>query len=1338
MRKNVDEHDLQSAKRAYKSAVAVGDRKEEARWANIIGNIFKERGEYIKALEWIRKDYEVSKRFLPEKDILPTCNTLGELFLRLEEYKEALAYQKKHLELAEAANNLIEQQRASTQLGRTYHELFMKSDDDHEAGRNAKKYFTSAMKLAKELKENHWNGKCFYLREYVDAHNNLGMIEIDFDNLEEAEKILVRGLEICDEEEVCENDDSRSRLHHNLGLIYIKFLNWEKAEEHIKKDISICESIRHCQGEAKGLINFGELHSKVQRYDKAISCYQKALQLAKSMEDEDALVSQIEENIEMVEAAMKVANELKKDTQNLKKIERNVENSRGTPLERKYLLQHFTFLDRLIEKSRVIFAWKEHLKYATMKVKIAEELCDKEKLADSFFVIGESNQKLRKFKEAWKWYAKSWETYKLIGNLEGQALSKIEMGNILDSSGSWKAALKAYEEGYRIASEANIPIAQLSALENMHYSYMMRFDKVEKARNLQISIKKLERLTSKEHEDNSLAGNVCPETETDTESQSSEGSEVGVSLGKSDSNSFRSSHSFPADLNEDVPLKAFLRPGKKATKLSSLHLATLDSIKLPESSPKSASMSSGSQAVGHKRNRAILLDDQEDENHRGRRTLNCFHEGATTSTGFENINSTRSVHELEDVPPLASNCPIAACTPIVLEESSCSHQSMSSLPAREDATTFRSSYTNQSDHQNSGANPPEIPSREHDMSNLNPYHCSDENCPHIIIKIGDDFIHIPKESCMTENKLSIEQMKVVAACLYYLQMPFNKRETGQVPVVEDIIYEGRTLDFLEALDILNDHKPARGWLEGSIALWEPRRVMKQYIDCCKELSVQPKLKVLKNLYNLEISEDEVIASDCELEEVSAAPLLNALLAHKEVSVIDLSHNRLGYGAMERLKQVLMSSEQRDNTLTLDLHCNSLGRSALFHICDCPALYSRLEALNLSGNRLTDSCASYLSNILKNFQALCRLEIENCSITCKTIQKLAESLDAGSSSLAHLSIGYNSIKVKPIVDLLLKLSALKSFQELSLAGIKLPQHFMDKVVENLCKLGKNASLSRLVVGGTGIGTDAALRLTSSLSDETQQMKLDLSSCELTPQYVIRLNVEVSLIYPISELNLGENPFRQEGALALASLLAHPACCLEVLVLNKCQFGLVGILRILESLSQNRCLLELNLAENIHPEENVSDCLMPVEECSPLKQANLNCPDFLHSTAPMEACTINTEYNELEVADSDDDSATGTAAASGLRETHISSHQKSEPSSNCDYLEKLLDAVKKIKKLQLLDLSNNRLCKDVSEKLCVAWSSSSRGSVAQSHFTDNVVHLAVRGKKCCGRRPCCRKV
>lgn len=88
-----EEEELRAAKRGYKEAARVGNREEEARWANEIGDIHKRRGEYIEALRWLRIDYEISSKHLPQKQLLPTCQSIGEVYLRLNRLKEALVYQ---------------------------------------------------------------------------------------------------------------------------------------------------------------------------------------------------------------------------------------------------------------------------------------------------------------------------------------------------------------------------------------------------------------------------------------------------------------------------------------------------------------------------------------------------------------------------------------------------------------------------------------------------------------------------------------------------------------------------------------------------------------------------------------------------------------------------------------------------------------------------------------------------------------------------------------------------------------------------------------------------------------------------------------------------------------------------------------------------------------------------------------------------------------------------------------------------------------------------------------------------------------------------------------------
>ncbi|XP_052206092.1 protein TONSOKU isoform X2 [Diospyros lotus] len=1332
-----DDAQFSAAKRGYRKAAEDGNHQEEARWANVIGDILKNRGEYVEALKWLRIDYEVSVKHLPEKHLLPTCQSLGEVYLRLEFFKDALIYQKKHLELANDSNDLIEQQRACTQLGRTYHEMFLRSDDDHYAVRNAKKYFKSAMNLAQLLKENPPLGKSSFLKEYIDSHNNIGMLEMDLDNLEEAWKILTKGLQICDEEEVIEDDDGRSRLHHNLGKVYMELRKWDKAREHIEKDIMICNRISHCQGEAKGYINLGELHYRVQKCEDAILCYEKALKLAKFMEDEDALVDQIGQNIEIVKDAMNVMDELKKEEQNLKKLMRKMSMAGGAASQRKCLLEQNAALDRLIEKSSTIFAWPKHLEFAKRKKRVAGELCDKEKLSDSFLAIGESYQRLRNFSKALKWYTKSWEAYKSIGNLEGQALVKINVGNALDSSGKWAGALGAFEEGYRIAQLAGLPSVQLSALENMHYSHMIRFDSVEEARRLQLEIDKLKQSKSREIEAQNMEQDCCYETETEGDDILPNGLDMGCSQDTSKSNSGKSaSYTKIEDLHDDVPLISLFHNSRSASKLKAAHFP-ITSTNSTQALARRIPVATGSQetVVGRKRIRIVLSDDEgeiHDDVGYSRERRETLEDGVPTSDDLKSRSAQAGpACEFQDFSAVASKYTTDTRAPVNLEESICSYKSSSPEAAVPCASTYKSSSS--------------CEALKNSISYPNGWkdHAADDN--YVAFKLDGDFVHVELGSCMVGDKLSIEHVKVEVACLYYLQLPTEKRSRGLLPIIGQMKLGGRTLEPSMGIDNIKDHLEGKDWIEVSIDGWVQKRLMKLYIDCCKELSELPNLKLLKKLYNLEVSEDEVIVSDCDLQDVSIMPLLNALQAHKTIAVLDFSHNLLGNGTMEKLQQVLKSSGQEFGGLILDLHCNRFGPTALFQICECPVLFARLEVLNIAGNRLTDGCGVYLSTVLENCKALYSLNIERCSITSRTILKVADSLHSG-SVLSQISLGYNSsISGSAMVNLLKKLATLKRFSGLNLSGLNLSKH----AIESLCKLTEVSSLSALILGDTGLGTDGAILLTESLSNGVQELvKLDLSSCGLTSQYVGRLSAEFSLISGILELNLGGNLIMQEGGCALVSLLRDARCCLKVLVLNKCHLGVLGILRIIEALSENCTLEELNLAENANLDEHLtSQCDSTLSECfksSLAKQNHLGSSSKNSFLKDVEAAqrgptAVKTGCNQLEVANSEDDEAKVEPAVSGPSEDGCLSSSQQHPSDHeCQQLvQELSKSIGMARHLKLLDLSNNGFSMKIAEALYTAWSSNSRADLSQKHIQGNTIHLSVEGHKCCGVRPCCRR-
>ncbi|KAF8730187.1 hypothetical protein HU200_017160 [Digitaria exilis] len=1319
--KKEEEEELRGAKRAFKEAQAEGCREEEARWANVIGDIHKRRGEYVEALRWLRIDYEVSIKYLPQRHLLPSCQSLGEVHLLLGHFSEALTYQKKHLQLAKESDDLVEQQRASTQLGRTYYEILSKSENDHSAMRNAKKYFKSSMKLARILKEKSPSQKSDFLKELIDAYNNMGMLELELDNFEEAEKLLIQGLKICDDEEVGLYEDTRTRLHHNLGNVYIELRKWNKAKEHIEKDVAICRKICHPQGEAKGFINLGELQSRVQKYREAKLCYNRALTIASSLEDEDALVEQIKQNIETVTKANEVLEELKKDVQKLKKLVRDTSNARETSKERKLLLEQHAWLDNLIEKARMICAWQQYKEFSKGKKRVATELHDKEKLSDSLLLIAESYQKLRNFSKARKWYMKSWNMYRTIGNLEGQALAKVNIGNVLDSCGDWAGALQAYEEGYRIAVEGDLPNVQISALENMHYSHMVRFDNLEEAKNMQEKIDNLKKLLN-QHEAKDTVSDYCSETDT-------EGGCTSDNMLDPEDDNDQVGNKYPGEPDDDVTIASLVHRSKdsskiKAPKVQSASKKVDELCDVAEDTRTVLSRSCTNHSVGRKRIRVVLSDDESEESPEIVQLKKASTSLANSISATDHgANSSRNQDGLQ--PNEITDAPCVA------EESICSFKSSSPIGHAFEGVELGASNVGKGSASKSAASGSKFSApgsnSRHESQNVVGFQSTDADNQHFwAFRIGEHLVYLDARAYVHEGSFSIDSLKAEVACVYYLQISDEKRVKGLLPVIGEIKYCGKVLDDAAPIYYDDQLSSEQKCVDVLIDDWVPKLLMKLYVDCCTKFSEAPNKKLLTKLYNLEVSEDEVIVSDCGLQDLSITPFLDALKSHKTIAVLDLSHNSLGNQTIERLQHIFASSSQTYGGLTLDLHCNRFGPTALFQICECAVMTDRLEVLNLSGNRLTDACSSYLFTILQKCKALYSLNVEQCSITSRTVQKMADALHEG-SVLSHLSLGKNKpISGNTMVNLLSKLASLTRFSELSLTGIKLNKLMVDK----LCLLAQSSCLSGFLLGGTSIGPVETIRLTHTLSCTSQDLlRLELSNCGLTAPDFTQICANLTLIN-ILDLNLGGNSINLEGCDAIQAMLVNPQCSIRSLTLDRCNLGLAGILCIIQALSGNDQLEELHLAENTNL------ALMQYEdmqEVSTGTEKQCNNPETSNAIAQGSL-----DLENMQVADSEDEAENENhCAVSGPHRSCASSSQKNSYSS-CQIIQELAEALISAKQLKALDLSRNGLSDEAIQSLYSAWASVPRGDgMARKHVNKDVVHFSVDAMRCCGVKPCCRR-
>lgn len=119
---------------------------------------------------------------------------------------------------------------------------------------------------------------------------------------------------------------------------------------------------------------------------------------------------------------------------------------------------------------------------------------------------------------------------------------------------------------------------------------------------------------------------------------------------------------------------------------------------------------------------------------------------------------------------------------------------------------------------------------------------------------------------------------------------------------------------------------------------------------------------------------------------------------------------------------------------------------------------------------------------------------------------------------------------------------------------------------------------------------------------------------------------------------------------------------------------------------------------------------------------------------DLCAVNTDCNQLEVADSEEDPIRVEVAATRIDNSCASSCQQRIQSPECQFIQELSTAIIMAKRLCSLDLSNNGFSAEAAEALYTAWSSIRAGS-AERHIEDQTIHLYSRGNKCC-TKPCCK--
>ncbi|CAH7453287.1 Nlrp9b [Phodopus roborovskii] len=195
-----------------------------------------------------------------------------------------------------------------------------------------------------------------------------------------------------------------------------------------------------------------------------------------------------------------------------------------------------------------------------------------------------------------------------------------------------------------------------------------------------------------------------------------------------------------------------------------------------------------------------------------------------------------------------------------------------------------------------------------------------------------------------------------------------------------------------------------------------------------------------------------------------------------------------------------------------------------------------------------------------FQKLQVLDMESCNFNETVIQDLCASMSPSTTmplnafklqSLSKCSFMTN-FGDGALFSTLLRLPHLKS---LNLYGTNLSSD----VVENICSVLKcpTCRVEELLLGKCDISSDACGAIATSLT-----------KCK------------------VKHLSLVENPLKNKGVMKLCKILKHPSCVLETLMLSYCCLTFIGCSHLYEALLCNKCLSLLDLGSNFLEDTGVN--------------------------------------------------------------------------------------------------------------------------------------------------------
>jgi tetratricopeptide (TPR) repeat protein len=243
--------------------------KSSAFALNNIGLIYKDQGDYAKAIEYCIASLKIKEEIGDKSGIAATLNKIGLIYYYQGDYAKAKDFQTKSLKIKEEIGDEIGIANSLNNIG-----LIYKEQGDYA---KAIEYYTTSLKIKEEIGDK---------SKIANSLNNIGIIYYEQEDYVKAIEYYTKSLKI--KEEI--GDKSRiSNTLNNIGMVYKEQGDYAIAMNYFTKSLEIDKGNGDKSGIAKTLINIALIYRAQGDYANALDCSNKSLNLAQEIQDKSGI-----------------------------------------------------------------------------------------------------------------------------------------------------------------------------------------------------------------------------------------------------------------------------------------------------------------------------------------------------------------------------------------------------------------------------------------------------------------------------------------------------------------------------------------------------------------------------------------------------------------------------------------------------------------------------------------------------------------------------------------------------------------------------------------------------------------------------------------------------------------------------------------------------------------------------------------------------------------------------------------------------------------------------------------------------------------------------------------